>query len=471
MSTGPHNTQLHRVVDVAAAYRSAVSELSYALSSGLLNRRDMLFAQLHRLAHRMDEITYVRGVIEKDVKGEFGGILDRLRGAEGKKVAVLQNQMAGLQADVEKIDHLFHEYDQVKGDKIEFLLRSRSVREDVEGLLLKVFRTDIDQTPYDLPRELKELRAKLERKAVGTQLLKLKDEVIWRLFTEKKDREEKAIENYNTQVSTENSSWQNFIDKHTQELKRYELVCFFCADVLGGTTVNKRCKVNENKSISPNFQGFTVSSPERDYIGNGKHFFARPKPDLFGSNQAFDNLQQLFTDQQTEVIKKKTMWEIGANLLLVKKAARERNINVEAMLKAHDKSDLGMMSKPKFTYLLHEKLGIGQDKVNCFMMLLDPQHKGMVNYREFMTMMNKPELLDNEMAVGDQMVSKGILGLVADAAEGMSVDHSSKLQITQTLTFTVGKAPDMVTKVFHHLSPSCAKHPTPVETNRREGCP
>ena len=42
----------------------------------------------------MDEITYVRSIIEKDIKGEYGGIIDRLKNAEGKKIAVIQNEMA-----------------------------------------------------------------------------------------------------------------------------------------------------------------------------------------------------------------------------------------------------------------------------------------------------------------------------------------------------------------------------------------
>jgi hypothetical protein len=62
-----------------------------------------------------------------------------------------------------------------------------------KGLLLKSFKKEIDQTPYDLPRELKELRERLDKKKVGTELLKMKDEIIWRLFNEKKVREEDSV--------------------------------------------------------------------------------------------------------------------------------------------------------------------------------------------------------------------------------------------------------------------------------------
>jgi len=416
------------VVDLNSAYKSAISELSYALSSGLLSKRDMLLAQVHRISHRMDEISYVRSVIEKDIRGEFGGIVDRLKNAEGKKVAIIQNEMAQLQTDIDKIDSLVENYETIKGDKISFLLRSRSLREDVENILLKVFKTDIDQTPYDLPRELKDLKDKLEKKTVGQQLLKLKDEIIWRLFNQKQLKETETIEKFNKTVADEIDSWAKLTDKYSEELKRYQMICFYCAEPLGKHNLNKKCKINEKKEIAATFTGFTQRRPEDSFFGNARHFWAKPKEDLFNTNQAFDNLQQLFTNQQTDAIKRKTMWEIENNLVLIKKLAREKNVNVENLLKSHDKNDLGMMSKPKFTYLLHEKLGVGTDKIDCFMMLLDPNQKGLINYRDFLQMMNDPELLKVDREVDGHMINKGIIGIIQDQVEMLSDNQSSSLR-------------------------------------------
>lgn len=374
----------------------------------------------------MDEIQYVKSIIEKDIKGEFGGIVDRLKNAEGKKIAVIQNEMAHLQADIDRIESIAAHYEEIKGDRVKFLLRSRNFREEVENILLKAFKTEIDQTPYDLPRELKDLREKLERKTVGNQLLKFKDEIIWRLFNERKTRETQSIERFNHSVAQEIESWAKLTDKYGEEIKKYQLICYFCAEPMGPQNLNKKCKINEAKQIPQGFNGFSQKKPEPDFLGNGRHFFARPKENLFSSNQAFDNLQQLFSDQQSEVIRRKTMYEIENNLVLVKKLAREKNINVENLLKSHDKSDLGMMSKPKFIYLLNEKLGVSVDKINCFMMLLDPYQKGLINYRDFLQMMNDPELLKVDKEIDGQLINKDVINLVADAAEGMSLDQSSK---------------------------------------------
>lgn len=53
-------------------------------------------AQIHRIEYRIEEIRYVKQVIERDVRAEYGGILERLKSGEGIKVAVLQHEMSEL---------------------------------------------------------------------------------------------------------------------------------------------------------------------------------------------------------------------------------------------------------------------------------------------------------------------------------------------------------------------------------------
>ena len=47
-----------------------------------------------RLDHRIEEIKTVKNVIEKDIRHEYGSIMERLRSAEGVKLAVLQHDIA-----------------------------------------------------------------------------------------------------------------------------------------------------------------------------------------------------------------------------------------------------------------------------------------------------------------------------------------------------------------------------------------
>jgi len=49
-----------------------------------------------RLDHRLDEIKAVKNVIDKDIKDEYAAIVQRLKTAEGSKVAVLQYDIAEI---------------------------------------------------------------------------------------------------------------------------------------------------------------------------------------------------------------------------------------------------------------------------------------------------------------------------------------------------------------------------------------
>lgn len=59
-----------------------------------------------RLDHRIDEIKTLKNVIEKDIRNEYGSIMERLRSAEGVKMAVLQHDIAEVQKDITRIDEI-----------------------------------------------------------------------------------------------------------------------------------------------------------------------------------------------------------------------------------------------------------------------------------------------------------------------------------------------------------------------------
>jgi len=59
-----------------------------------------------RLDHRLDEIKTVKNVIERDIRNEYAGIMERLRSAEGVKTAILQHDIAEVQKDITRIDEI-----------------------------------------------------------------------------------------------------------------------------------------------------------------------------------------------------------------------------------------------------------------------------------------------------------------------------------------------------------------------------
>lgn len=108
-------------------------------------------------------------------------------------MAIIQNEMANLQSDIERIDNLVKHYDEFRKTPIQFLIRYRNFREEAETMISKPFKKEITETPYDLPRELAELREKLSAKSSLLLLLKTKDEIIHQMFNSKKEYEKQTI--------------------------------------------------------------------------------------------------------------------------------------------------------------------------------------------------------------------------------------------------------------------------------------
>ena len=86
---GPHNTQLHRISSIDDSFKFRFDGINKTIHQSLVPKRAQLIGQIVRLDHRLDEIKAVKGVIEKDIRNEYAAIMERLRSAEGVKLAVL----------------------------------------------------------------------------------------------------------------------------------------------------------------------------------------------------------------------------------------------------------------------------------------------------------------------------------------------------------------------------------------------
>ena len=69
-----------------------------------------------------------------------------------------------------------------------FLHAYRQLHENIEHSITKQFKVDIDVYPNDLPRELAERQVLLEHYEEQRKLLKFKDDVIWKLSQEVKQK-------------------------------------------------------------------------------------------------------------------------------------------------------------------------------------------------------------------------------------------------------------------------------------------
>lgn len=59
-----------------------------------------------RVEHRLNEVRSVKQVIERDIRNEYAGIIERLKSAEGVKTAVLQHDLGEIQKDITRVDEI-----------------------------------------------------------------------------------------------------------------------------------------------------------------------------------------------------------------------------------------------------------------------------------------------------------------------------------------------------------------------------
>lgn len=226
---------------------------TYLIRTCLVQKRDQLIAQMHRLDYRMEEIKSVRSTIEQDTRLMFGGMLERLQTSEGHKTSILQHQMSSVQQEIESINSIIQQFVGLTNQGVsplEFMTKAATLRQNIEMILNKSFNTEIDITPYDLPRELLQIRKEIEENNQLDMLIQMKDNVIMRLFHELKQVFKDSVADLDKAANQEIASWAALTDKYTSELEEYQRICYYCAEPLNEDSINDECTVNIDKSIA-----------------------------------------------------------------------------------------------------------------------------------------------------------------------------------------------------------------------------
>lgn len=207
---GPHNNQFHRINTLGDAYKSRVVMIHQLITSSLLTKRDQLIAQLYRIDHRIEEIRQVKTIIERDIKTEFAGLLERLRVAEGVKLTVLNHEIALLQKDIEQINDIVRIVNELTGDNaepLEFLLKCEKLNDMIEFTLTKPFNTKITVDAKDLPKELIDKRDKIDKINVVQTVVRMKDDVVYEMMKEHEVQKVNIVSNITKAAQVEINEW------------------------------------------------------------------------------------------------------------------------------------------------------------------------------------------------------------------------------------------------------------------------
>jgi hypothetical protein len=72
-------------------------------------------------------------------------------------------------------------------------------------------------------------------------------------------------------------AWAQLTDKYTVDLEKFQMICYYCGEVLSPDSVNQPCPISSKTKLPKGFSGFTENTPEEDYHQTKRHYFGYPK--------------------------------------------------------------------------------------------------------------------------------------------------------------------------------------------------
>ena len=297
---GPHNNKLHKIVSISDSFKTKFMYINKIANKQLVEKYKSMLKQIKYLENLENEIKNNKNVIEREIRTEYSKHFENLNSICGKKFAVINFESNNLQKDLNNITELVNYINELinneSPDMIGFLLKFKQLNNVIENTLAKPINTKFEINMNDFPKDVEQRQSMLKLYEQLDNLSKYKDEIIWRLLTDKNKKKEKE-NNYfneenknnfdendnriNEETKIEIQKWAKLSDKYASELEKYYLVCQFCGCILDETTVNTMCEKN-NSNIADNNglndEKLLVSfKPKENIYGNKRHHFIKPK--------------------------------------------------------------------------------------------------------------------------------------------------------------------------------------------------
>lgn len=296
---GPHNSRLHRVVNLVDSFRKKFNVMKMIIKSSLKKRYELYLDQLQFLDFNIEEIKSNKNILDKNIQQEYLTMIDRLKAQEGKKLAILNYESSLIQKEINKIHDIcnfVHDNNmQNSPDMLEFLIKFKKSKDLIEAMLAKPIKSkkiliikiyliiidDIDINTNEFINELEEKRTKLIKYDKSNEILQMKDDIIWNMMQEKKNQEEKELAIIKDKARNEISEWSKLTEKYSTQLEKYTLVCHFCGNFLDSETINTNCLSNSGISDYVNKQKFTDENISSELYNTRRHFFGKPALDYY----------------------------------------------------------------------------------------------------------------------------------------------------------------------------------------------
>ena len=266
-----------RILPINEAYRIRLAMFYNTLNTHLFQKKEQLVGNVKRMEFKIEQIRQHKNAIERDIKGEFSAMNERLNGAFGNKTAILQHQIHDMTTDLDRINNVITQVESSQ-DVATFLKQSRQIKDQIELCVSKPVAPFIEQ-PVELPCELGALRQQLESTPAVDQLLEVKNAIIWSLL----NGQGRGDNTLDATVQEELTNWARLTDRFASQVSRFQMICANCGVILDPETVNTNCNQNLNgENAGRHFFKSMYDKISKDKIKTMKKKFKKADKDKNG---------------------------------------------------------------------------------------------------------------------------------------------------------------------------------------------
>ena len=331
---GPHNNFLiHKSFSIFDLYRKYKNNLFAKIKNFILPKNEKIENILIEINNILKENQTRANLIIKGINNEYNLSKDKIKKENGKKMAILNFDTSVIQKDIIDIqtilDIIDFDYESEKknplfeklsnninilssnNDVISFLLQFHLLLNKIDKILSKP--TNSILSPNDIndlqtwPNELNDYNKRLKMFEKQKLLLKLKDDIIWKLIHLNKDKNVgentiKEIDEINQKSNNEINEWKKLSEKYINLIQKYKIVCCFCGCFLDKFNVNELCSLNNNNKMFIN-RNFTNEIPHMNWLGNFRHFFSEPSNEYLDFIKSGKDQNERFNENNFVVVK------------------------------------------------------------------------------------------------------------------------------------------------------------------------
>ena len=309
---GPHNTSLHAISSLFSVYKKFI-DIGRNYLNGPIKEKSF---KIEELMIQIDNLLSDNKIKAKEmlhgISLEYENIIENITKIDGNKKAELSFNASELQKDIINIQNILElinkrnlnyfdndgqqkvPLEEDENDKIiNFLLQYKSLVNDIDNLISKptnkILTKEDEEKILKWPKELNDTKEKLINYQKYKKLLKVKEDIIWKLLTTPYEERNPELLEIEKKTNEEIAKWTQLIEKTKSELSKYNLVCHFCGIPLEHG-MNTLCPLNESEIPYEN-KNLTDEIPPQNFIGYNKHYFSDPTEEyqrMMDAGQFFD---------------------------------------------------------------------------------------------------------------------------------------------------------------------------------------